>query len=238
MNNDNHSDGPGSGPENAPDNKGSESSKNLKILVLATVGIVVLGLAAVLSPLGVGPTWYQNYGPVQPIPFSHKIHAGKFNIPCLYCHGAAEYAAHAEVPGVELCMNCHSVVKTDSPYIRQVKEAYDTNKPIKWVKVHVLPDFVKFNHKRHIAAGVQCETCHGPIQKMDKVYQFSGLHMGWCVNCHRNNNYVTPARVELSKKKNELQGPGSSLAEKPFWIKALSHPDPSNADVSCSTCHY
>ncbi|MBN8553956.1 MAG: cytochrome c3 family protein [Deltaproteobacteria bacterium] len=211
------------------------SRKACIVLALAVLGTLAIAALA-FSPLGFGPAWYQNYAPKQPIPFSHKTHAGQFNIPCLYCHGAAEYAAFAEVPGVETCMNCHSVVKTDSPWIKQVKEAYDTNNPIKWVKVHVLPDFVHFNHKRHIAAGLECETCHGPVKTMDTVYQYSALTMGWCVNCHRDNNYVGPSRAEWTKARDALRG--ESLKDKPFWFQMLSHPDPHNADVSCSTCHY
>lgn len=194
------------------------------LIVLAVVGVLVW----------IRPQWYQNYAPAQPIPFSHKLHAGQYNIPCQYCHGAAEYTAHAEVPGVDWCMNCHSVVKTDSPYIQQIKSAYDTKKPIQWVKVHVLPDFVHFNHKRHIAAGVQCETCHGNVKEMDRVYQWAPLTMGWCIDCHRNDNYLTDYRKKFSNDTKALKGEG----EKPFWFKALSHPDPHNADVSCSTCHY
>jgi hypothetical protein len=220
----------GENPEN------SVGSKK-PLIIVALVSVVCIGIvAAVFSPLGVGPSWYQNYAPKQPIPFSHKIHAGQYNIPCLYCHGAAEYAAHAEVPGVELCMNCHSVVKTDSPFIKQVKEAFDSNRPLQWTKVHVLPDFVHFNHKRHIAAGVQCETCHGPVKTMERVYQYSALTMGWCINCHRDNNYVGPSRAEWTQAKDALKGKG--LKDEPFWFQMLSHPDPQNADVSCSTCHY
>lgn len=206
------------------------------IVVLLSAGIYVAGLI-----FGYSPSWYQGYAPEQPIPFSHRLHAGQYKVPCLYCHGSAEYAAHAEVPGLELCMNCHQAVKIDSPWIQQMAAAYKENKPIKWVKVHVLPDFVRFNHKRHIAAGVECSTCHGAVQEMDKVYQYAPLTMGWCVNCHRNDDYLKDGnktehdsrRVEFAKKKWELQG-----KEPNFVSKALGHPDPHNADVSCSTCHY
>ncbi len=211
-----------------------EGDRKFLILILgAVVALVALIYAGGLL-LGYSPAWYQGYGPVQPIPFSHKLHAGQYKVPCLYCHGSAEYAAHAEVPGLETCMNCHSVVKTESPWIKQLKASFDTKKPIKWVKVHVLPDFVKFNHKKHIAAGVECSSCHGAVHEMDKVYQWAPLTMGWCVNCHRNNNYVQQHRVMLSEESRRLKG----LGEKSLVEKILTHNDPHNADVSCSTCHY
>jgi hypothetical protein len=89
-------------------------------------------------------------------------------------------------------MNCHLVVKTDSPYIQQMREAYDAGKSIEWVKVHRLPDHVKFNHAAHLAKGVNCQTCHGPVETMEKVYQHSDLSMGWCINCHRQPEYKAP----------------------------------------------
>jgi hypothetical protein len=207
--------------------------KGLVLTGVSLVGLTVLtyGLGLVF---GIFPMWYQNYAPKQPIPFSHKIHAGQREIPCLYCHGAAEYADYAEVPGLEVCMNCHTQVKKDSPWIKQITEAYNNNTPIPWVKVHVLPDFVQFKHSPHIQAGVECQECHGPVEKMDRVYQYAGLNMGWCIDCHRNDNHVTKRREELSKITKLLKGEG----EKSFISKMLSHPDPSNADVNCSVCHY
>jgi len=207
-----------------------------RFLVVSLVATLLLGVGIYAAGLvfGYSPSWYQGYAPAQPVPFSHQIHAGKFNIPCLYCHGSAEYAAHSEVPGLELCMNCHQSVKIDSPWIKQLKASYDANQPISWVKVHVLPDFVRFNHKRHVAAGVECQTCHGPVQEMTTVYQFAPLTMGWCINCHRDNNYVQDHRKQWSEKRRHLRGLGEPAA----LDKILAHKDPHNAEVSCSTCHY
>jgi hypothetical protein len=208
-----------------------------KMILVSVLGLIVLGALTYAAGLVFNfvPGWYQNYSPIQPIPFSHAIHAGLYKMPCLYCHGAAEYASHAEVPGLETCMNCHQSVRVDArPFIGQLVAAYKENKPIQWVKVHVLPDFVRFNHKRHIAAGVVCETCHGPVQEMDRVTQFAPLNMAWCVNCHRNNNYLQENRIAWSEKTKLLKG----LPEPSFLDKVLSHPDPHNADLSCSTCHY
>ena len=212
------------------------SSCNTKtICLLSIVGLLVLfgGLYLGGLVLGWSPTWYQNYAPEQPIPFSHKIHAGQFQIPCLYCHSSAEATAHAEVPGLEVCMNCHTQVKIDSPWIKEMKEAFDANRSIPWVKVHVLPDFVYFNHRAHVAAGVACQTCHGPVETMDKVYQYAGLHMGWCMECHRNDDYVTTGRAELAAAEKAMKGEQNSSV----LFEMLSHPNPHNADVSCSTCH-
>lgn len=208
------------------------------------IGLSVVLLAVALVPLiyFFWPAWYQNYAPEQPIPFSHKIHAGKFNVPCLYCHPSAEQGAHAGVPGLGVCMNCHSSVKVDSPLIQKVIQAYKEGRPIQWVKVHVLPDFVHFKHRPHIAAGVPCQQCHGEIQNMDRVKQWGRLTMGWCVECHRNNQFVQPHRAEFAESKDEMmrqEKTGSmALADRPWWFRALSHSSPHNADVSCSTCHY
>lgn len=215
------------------DDEGHEAEERLlkkRIIGLSIALILVSGIVTYLLTM---PAWYQNYAPEQPLPFSHRQHAGQYKIPCGYCHSSAEQTQFSAVPGVETCMNCHKVVKTDSPHMKKIKEAYDTEKPIAWVKVHVLPDFVYFNHSRHVAAGVQCQTCHGPVEQMDRVYQYSRLTMGWCVDCHRNNDYITPSRVEWAKKEAELfgTGPRSSIAD------VLGHPEVHNADLSCSTCH-
>jgi hypothetical protein len=201
------------------------------------VGKIILGLAVLTVViliglhLGFGPRWYQGYAPEQPIPFSHQLHAGQYNIPCLYCHGSAERTAFSAVPGLETCMNCHHAVKVDSPWIQKVKKHYDEGTPIPWVKVHVLPDFVQFNHRPHIAAGVECQTCHGAVEKMEKVYQAKQLSMGWCMDCHRNNDYLTDHRVEVLTK---LEG-----EPQPEWMEWIGgHPEIHNADISCSTCHY
>ena len=131
------------------------------------------------------PSRYVGYAPEQPIPFSHKKHAGIRKIQCKYCHSSIERSPHANVPSVQVCMNCHEYVKTDSPHIKKLKKAYDTGTPVQWVNVHVLPDFVYFNHEPHISAGISCEKCHGNIQNMTVVRQINSLTMGWCISCHR-----------------------------------------------------
>lgn len=164
-----------------------------------TLGFVGFLLLLAVGGLAFGPAKNQGFAPVQPIPFSHKKHAGfggkengQYGIDCRYCHYSVEKSRHATVPAVNVCMNCHSLVKTESPYIAQIQESYKTGKPIPWVKVHDLPDFTYFNHRRHVAKGVKCQTCHGDVQEMERVKQFAPLTMGWCVNCHRKPEYNAP----------------------------------------------
>lgn len=153
-----------------------------KLAATLTVVAVVGAHAYFLVP----PTGYNNgYAPEQPIPFDHSLHAGKHQINCQYCHTSVERSRHATVPSLNICMNCHVNVATDKPNIKRLRAAYDAGESIPWVKVHLLPDHVKFNHKRHIAKGVQCTTCHGPVEEMQTLYQWSTMSMGWCIECHR-----------------------------------------------------
>ena len=142
------------------------------------------------------------YQPDQPIPFSHEMHAGNLKMDCRYCHTAAEQTRHSSVPSLNVCMNCHNVVKTDSPHIQKLSEAFYSGGSVQWEKVHLLPDHVKFNHAAHLLSGKgvfknggerqACYKCHGVIVEMPVVYQHSSLSMGWCVNCHRDPEYDAP----------------------------------------------
>lgn len=165
----------------------------------------IVGLAVVLGALGglslfvyaltnnkIVMGYNQGYQPDQPIPFSHEQHAGLYKMDCKYCHTSTEVSKHASVPSLNVCMNCHLVVKTDSPWIQKLTEAYNSGKSIAWKKVHLLPDHVKFNHAAHIKAGKDCNTCHGPVETMSTVFQYSSLSMGWCVNCHREKDNNAP----------------------------------------------
>lgn len=126
------------------------------------------------------------YRPEQPVPYSHKLHAGDMGIDCRYCHNTVERSAHAAIPPTATCMNCHEQVKTDSLRLRKVRESYATGQPIEWVRVHQLPDYAYFNHSAHVAAGVGCASCHGRVDKMVVVEMQQPLSMGWCLDCHRN----------------------------------------------------
>jgi cytochrome c2 len=182
------------------------------IAAFAVVLFCIGGYLTVTGAIGLGRT--PGYNPAQPIYYSHKVHAGTNQISCLYCHGGAQESKHANIPSVNVCMNCHMAINEytgkDKIYTEEGKEVdgtaeikklyeyagynpavskvWDPNKakPIDWNRVHVLPDHVYFNHSQHVKAGkVQCQTCHGEVQKMDAAKQFSDLSMGWCVNCHR-----------------------------------------------------
>jgi hypothetical protein len=158
------------------------------------IGVVVIAATLVLSgckiQMGVG--YNQGYSPDQPIPFDHSLHVSQNQIQCLYCHNQAERTAHSTVPALSTCMNCHLTVKTDSPHIQKLRDAYDKGESIPWVRVHMLPEHVKFNHSAHLQKGVNCQTCHGPVETMQKITQVSDLSMGWCVNCHREPQYKAP----------------------------------------------
>jgi len=135
------------------------------------------------------------YAPTQPIPFPHKLHAGDKKIPCQYCHSGARRSAVAGIPPLNTCMGCHKIVATDKEPIKKITEAYKSNTPFEWVKVHDLPDFAKFSHKPHVAAGVECQTCHGAVEKMDVVEQVAPLQMGWCISCHREKKASTECQT-------------------------------------------
>jgi hypothetical protein len=146
-------------------------------------------LAVVVGVIGffVGSWIHARYltpPPEQPIAFSHRQHAGDFEIPCLHCHVQAERGGVAGVPPVENCMGCHQSIATESPEIMRVAEYWRAQEPIPWVKVYDMPDFVHFTHDRHIQAGVTCQTCHGPVETMPVVQRAVQLNMATCVDCH------------------------------------------------------
>ena len=141
-------------------------------------------------------------GPNQPIPFSHKHHAGKFGIDCQYCHSGTDRSRAAGVPSVELCMGCHSQFPAEYDELEGIqilKKHWEEKRPVEWVQIHRLPEYVKFQHQAHVRAGFECQTCHGPVETLDKLYLVPDtrwwqyglpthkLEMGWCVMCHRDN---------------------------------------------------
>ena len=158
-------------------------------IILKVVGALV-GLGAVA---GAGAYTYLSYPtvidtgyqPVQPVPYSHKLHAGELGLDCRYCHTAFR-GPYSAIPGTETCMNCHAQVKQKSPRLEPVRHSWETGEPIPWVKIHKLPDYVFFNHRSHVSAGVSCVSCHGRIDQMVEVRQEKPLNMGWCLECHRN----------------------------------------------------
>lgn len=170
--------------------------------------VSVVGLCAV-----VGFFWFYGspkftdvgYRPVQPVNYSHKLHAGDLGIDCRYCHTSVEYSSRANVPPMATCMNCHTLVKPDSPKLTGFMENWKNDMPIQWTRVNDIPDFAYFDHSMHITTGVGCIECHGNIAEMEVVKQAKPLSMGWCLDCHRapemalrpldqvtNMNWVTP----------------------------------------------
>ncbi len=139
------------------------------------------------------------YQPTQPVPFSHKLHAGDMGMDCRYCHNTVERGAGAAVPPTATCMNCHSKVWVESPRLVKVRESWETGKAIEWSRVHLLPDYAFFNHSVHLAAGVGCKSCHGRIDHMEIVAQDQPLSMAWCLECHRDPGpNIRPPNVALT----------------------------------------
>ena len=156
---------------------------------------LALGLGAVLVGGGVatGVTFYltpkytrAGYQPVQPVPFSHQIHAGQLGLDCRYCHNGVEKSWFANLPGASTCMNCHNQVLKDDPRLQIVRDSAETGKPIPWVQVHKVPDYVYFNHQVHVRRGMSCVECHGRVDQMDEVKHDKSFSMSFCLDCHRD----------------------------------------------------
>jgi hypothetical protein len=154
----------------------------------------IIAGALLLGASTVGGIWYYctneytdvGYQPLQPVAFSHAIHVGQVGVDCRYCHNGVEKAWYSNIPTASTCMNCHSQILATDPRLALVRESYATGKPIPWVQIHKMPDFVYFNHSVHVNRGVSCVECHGQINQMDEVRQAKPLSMSFCLNCHRD----------------------------------------------------
>lgn len=167
----------------------------------------------------------------QPVQFSHAHHVGGIGIDCRYCHTSVDQAASASIPPTQTCMNCHSQVWLDSPYLEPVRESYRTGASLEWIRVHDLPDFVYFNHAIHVKKGMGCETCHGRIDQMPGLYQVNTLQMEWCLDCHRApEKYVRPREAVFTMG---YQPDGNQLDVG----RELVHEYGIQSLTSCSTCH-
>ena len=250
-------------PQNGVSIKEKDNKKGIPIwkafvknqfLVLVSVVILLLSSAyfAYGYMLQVGVD--QGYMPIQPIHYSHKIHAGANQIECQYCHSSAKKSKHSGIPSLNVCMNCHENIAdyngeedlekgySKDFYTNEIKKLYKAvgwdeetqsytgdTEPVKWVRIHNLPDFVYFNHAQHVTvAGVDCQKCHGPVEEMEILYQYSPLTMGWCINCHRetnikvkDNEYYTKIHEELSKK---------------YGVEELTAAQ--MGGLECGKCHY
>lgn len=171
------------------------------------------------------------YQPVQPVPYSHKVHAGNLGMDCTYCHYTVDKSPYAAVPMTETCMNCHVRVKEKSPKLQPVRDSYASGQPIPWVKVHRLPDYVYFNHRAHVTAGVSCVSCHGRVDQMTEVRQVQPLSMKWCLDCHRNPDPNLRPVEYVTKLDWKPEGDPAVLGAQ---LRQARHIQP---PINCSACH-
>lgn len=206
------------------------SSRGFIFVVIFIVG--ALAFKTVINGLySVGVQ--KDYAPKQPIAFSHKIHAGQYEIDCKYCHIGVMKGKSATIPSVNICMNCHNQIKTGTntgeAEIGKIVRAFNENKPIEWVRIHNLPDLAYFNHAQHVnVGGVECQTCHGPIETMDVVRQHSLLTMGWCIDCHRKTDVATKGNAYYDKM---LEIHNTRNGKSPMKVEDIG-------GLECSKCHY
>jgi hypothetical protein len=194
----------------------------------------------------------QGYEPVQPIHYSHKIHSGDNEIDCKYCHSSARVSKHSGIPSLNVCMNCHKSIyeyngETSEEYSKEfydgeiqklykavgwddeAQEYTGETQAVKWVRIHNLPDFAYFNHAQHVSvAGIECQTCHGPVEEMEIMYQYSPLTMGWCINCHRDTNVKVKDNQYYEKIHDELS--------KKYGVEKLTAAQ--MGGLECGKCHY
>ena len=178
----------------------------------------------------------------QPVQFSHKHHVGDDGIDCRYCHTSVETSNSAGMPSTKTCMNCHSQIWSESPYLEIVRRSFRENKPIEWARVHDLPDYVYFNHSIHVKKGVGCASCHGRVDEMPAVFQAASLQMEWCLECHRQPERFLRDRKEVFNM--EYNKPNALAENKTGPQLAVGHEKKAEYKVrsaavltSCSTCH-
>jgi len=170
----------------------------------------------------------------QPIQFSHAHHVGGIGLDCRYCHTSVEKSSFAGIPPTKTCINCHAQIWTNAPILEPVRASFRDDKPLNWIRVNDLPDFVYFNHQIHIKQGVGCATCHGPIDKMPLTYQATTLQMDWCLDCHRAPEKYLRPRSEVFNM--AYQAPENQLElgrelKKEYNVAGIEHM------TSCSVCH-
>ena len=205
----------------------------VKLPLYILIAVIFLGANAV------GFIWYYGspkytdvgYRPKQPVPYSHKLHAGDLGMDCRYCHTGVETSAHAGVPPTQTCMNCHTMVLPESEKLQPIRESWATGKPMEWIRIHKIPDFAYFNHSAHIRAGVGCFSCHGNIRTMEEVEQVQPLSMSWCLECHRApERHLRPSEeitnMEWTPPENQAELAAQIIKEKNL-----------NPPTDCSGCH-
>ena len=201
---------------------------------------IIIYLCVLAGVATAGVTYYMTpkytrvgYAPVQPVPYSHALHAGQLGIDCRYCHSYVEKSGFANLPTAQTCMNCHNQVKTNSPLLAVVRQSYQTGQPVPWVQVHQVPDFVYFNHAIHIARGVSCVECHGRIDQMEVVEHAKPLSMGFCLQCHRDPGAHLRPRNQVTNL--AWQAP-SAEAQAEMGVKFV-HDWNVKPPQTCSGCH-
>lgn len=209
----------------------SKSSDLILKVVGALVGLGAVSGIAAFTYFSYPTVIDTGYQPQQPVPYSHKLHAGELGFNCFYCHSTVYRGAFAAIPGTEICMGCHTNVRDKSPRLELVRSSYATGQPIPWIKIHDLPDYVFFNHSAHVTAGVSCVSCHGRIDQMEEVRQEKPLNMAWCLDCHRNPApNIRPAELVTQLDWKPDRDPAEIGAE---IIKEKGLNPPTN----CSGCH-
>lgn len=221
------------------------------LMVLAGLG----GGAAYAGAMLAFGTWPSvmntGYEPKQPVPFSHKLHAGELKMDCRYCHNTVEIAAHAAVPSTNVCGNCHkgvdaqgqavtTAVHANSVKLQPIRNSLTTGEPVEWERIHDLADYVYFNHSVHINRGVSCVECHGRIDKMEVVHQDKPLSMSWCLECHRNPESRMRPRDKITQLDWTWQDDFKSAEQHVQAMRdeyGMGEDKPIQASTSCSTCH-
>ena len=209
-------------------------SHNLDKIIKGAGLMAPLGLIGVVGAISY---WFSpsftdvGYQPLQPVPFSHALHAGELDMDCRYCHSSVEKGASAAVPPTQTCMNCHSWIKTDSEVLAPVRDSWESGNPVPWTRVHMLPDYAYFDHSIHVAVGVGCKSCHGRIDQMEVVYQHEPLSMGWCLDCHRNPEPHLRPLDEVTNMEYDPETAGYDPKSDPERTRALNPP------LHCSGCH-
>ncbi len=199
------------------------------------VGVLLVGTAVTAGVwYYFSPKYYRvGYQPIQPVPFSHAIHAGQLGVDCRYCHTGVEKSWFSNIPAASTCMNCHSQVLKDDPRLALVRESAATGKPIEWIQIHKLPDFAYFNHSVHVNRGISCVECHGRIDQMDEVYHAKPFGMAFCLDCHRHpelklrpENKITDLAWQPKSEAEQLKDGKQRMQD--WKVESLQ---------TCSACH-
>ena len=204
-----------------------------RIPIAVAIGFLPFSAVAVTLVYYYGSPKFTDVGyrPVQPIPYSHKLHAGELGIDCRYCHAQVEVSPVATVPPAKTCMNCHTVILRDSAALEPLRESMITGNPIRWIRVHNVPDYAYFDHSIHVGAGVGCASCHGEIHKMEVVQQAKPLSMRWCLDCHRDPDMHLRPLDEVTNME------WMPLKDQKDLAKEIRAERGINPSTDCSACH-